>query len=274
MTHLVGKPFFTHLCLDTHRYTQVMLFCVYLYFLSAVLASENVALRKPARHISTYIHLYTSETADKAVDGNTDGNISHYSCTHSNDIYNTWWKVDLMGFYNITSVQLFTRTDCCWERLQNFEVRVSGTDPTTFPSGEGQQCIYYGNQVALTGTLLNCTRPITGRFVSVFKPADDVLTICEIFVFGAKLDTGTYELVQDNSRLNSSRVTSLTTASPFGCGVKCLSDVTYAAFNVMASGTRSQSGVTCELVCVTEWVTTMTLQAKTGWRAYKRLLEG
>ncbi|XP_025079426.1 fucolectin-like [Pomacea canaliculata] len=273
MTHLVAKPFFTHLCLDTHHYTQVMLFCMYLYFFSAVLASENVALRKPARHISTPAQYYNA-TADKAVDGNTDGDFYHNSCTHTSEFSNTWWKVDLMGFYNITSVQLFTRTDSYGERLINFEVRVSGTDPTTFPSGEGQQCVYYKSPVALTGTLLNCTRPITGRFVSVFKPANEVLTICEIFVFGTKLDTGTYELVQDNSRLSSSRVTSLTTASSIGCGVKCLSDVTCVAFNVMTSETSSPPGVTCELVGVTEWVTSMTLEAKTGWRAYKRLLEG
>ncbi|XP_025080330.1 fucolectin-like [Pomacea canaliculata] len=187
MTHLVAKPFFTHLCLDTHRYTQVVLLCMYLYFFSAVLASENVALRKPARHISTFTN-YPLATADKAVDGNTNGAFSNNSCTHTNEFYNTWWKVDLMGFYNITSVQLFTRTDARWDRLQNFEVRVSGTDPTTFPSGDGQQCVYYRNQVALTGTLLNCTRPITGRFVSVFKQANEVLTICEMFVFGTKLD--------------------------------------------------------------------------------------
>ncbi|XP_025080331.1 fucolectin-like [Pomacea canaliculata] len=184
MTHLVGKPFFTHLCLDTHRYTQV-LFCMYLYFFSAVHASENVALRKPARIISTS---YLYATADKAVDGNTDGDISHYSCTHTNDSYNNWWKVDLMGFYNITSVQLFTRTDCCPWRLQNFEVRVSDLDPTTFPSVEGQRCVFFSQQVDVAGTLLNCTRPITGRFVSLYKAADGALTICEIFVFGTKLD--------------------------------------------------------------------------------------
>ncbi|XP_025080132.1 uncharacterized protein LOC112555821 [Pomacea canaliculata] len=180
-----------------------------------------------------------------------------------------------MGFYNITSVHLFTRTEACSDRLQNFEVRVSGTDPTTFPSVKGQQCVYYRSQVSLTGTSLNCTRPIIGRFVSLYKLANDFLTIWEMFVIGTKLDTsGKYELVQDNSRLNSSAVTSLTTASRVGCGVKCLGDVTCVAFNVMASGTRSQRGVTCELVCVTEWVTNMTLSAQTGWRAYKRRLEG
>ncbi|XP_025079775.1 fucolectin-like [Pomacea canaliculata] len=273
MTHLVGKPFFTHLCLDTHRYTQVMLFCMYLYFFTVVLASENVALKKPARHIATSVEFYYG-TTDKAVDGNTDGIFSHRSCTHTDEYLNTWWKVNLMGFYNITSVQLFTRTDANSYRLQNFEVRVSGTDPTTFPSRDGQQCVYCRSQVALTGTLLNCTRPIVGRFVSLFKSANENLTICEMFVFGTKLDTGTYELVQDNSRINSSAVTSLTTASWIGCGAKCLSDVRCDAFNVMTSGPRSQPGVTCELVGVTQWVTNMTLEAKTGWRAYKRLVEG
>ncbi|XP_025079769.1 fucolectin-like [Pomacea canaliculata] len=268
MTHLVGKPFFTHLCLDTHRFTQVVLFCIYLYFLSAVLASENVALRKPARIISSAFPL---GTADKVVDGDTNGYFYHYSCTHTYEVTNTWWKVDLMGFYNITSVQLFTRTDCCSSRLQNFEVRVSDLDPTTFPSVEGQRCVFFSQQVALTGNLLNCSRPITGRYVSVYKPANDALTICEIFVFGTKLDfSGTYQLVQDNSRLNSSAVTSLTAPSRIGCAVKCTSDVTCLAFNVMASGTSSH-GVACELLGLAEF--SLTLQAHTGWRAYRRVVK-
>ncbi|XP_025079770.1 uncharacterized protein LOC112555552 [Pomacea canaliculata] len=178
---------------------------------------------------------------------------------------------DLMGFYNITSVQLFTRTDCCASRLQNFEVRVSNLDPTTFPSVEGQRCVFFSQQVDVAGTLLNCTRPITGRFVSLYKAADDVLTICEMFVFGTKLDfSGTYELVQDNSRLNSSAVTSLTVPSPIGCAVECTSDVTCLAFNVMASGTSSR-GVACELLGLAEF--SLTLQAHTGWRAYRRVVK-
>lgn len=68
-----------------------------------------MALNKPAQQVSVYV------AASKAVDGNTDGVFANGSCTHTqNPVENvTWWKVDLLGFYTVTSVEIFTRTDCC-----------------------------------------------------------------------------------------------------------------------------------------------------------------
>lgn len=82
--------------------------------MGVIAALENMALNKPAQQSSESL-LYTG-IAKKAVDGNTDGNFLHGSCTHTNELNlpnKPWWKVDLMGFYKVSGVEIFTRTDCC-----------------------------------------------------------------------------------------------------------------------------------------------------------------
>jgi hypothetical protein len=59
---------------------------------------------------------------DLAVDGNTDGNFWHGSVTHSNCQQGDWWSVDLGAPHIITGVTIYNRTDCCSERLGNFNV--------------------------------------------------------------------------------------------------------------------------------------------------------
>lgn len=73
------------------------------------------------------------------------------------------------------------------DNLQKFEVRVSSINSTTFPTTEGEQCAYKGTTLTFNRELLPCTRPITGRYVIVFKPANNFLTMCEVKVFGEKL---------------------------------------------------------------------------------------
>lgn len=63
--------------------------------------------------------------AARAVDGNTSGAWGGNSVTHTNPENNPWWEVDLGGVCDISEIKIWNRTDCCWERLQNFYVMVS-----------------------------------------------------------------------------------------------------------------------------------------------------
>lgn len=72
------------------------------------------------------------------------------------------------------------------ENFQNFEVRVSLRNTTTFPTSEGQQCAFQNTTIPATGALLTCSRPITGRYVTVYKPANHYLTMCEVKVYGER----------------------------------------------------------------------------------------
>ena len=75
-----------------------------------ILFIENVALGK-----KTYQHgTYMGWNSSRAVDGNPDQDGTYGSCAwaHNNDdVFKTWWNVDLGGTYNIKTIEVYFRTD-------------------------------------------------------------------------------------------------------------------------------------------------------------------
>ncbi len=84
-----------------------------------VAAVTNVAKGKHAEQSSTYS---TGGAASRAVDGNTNGEWSANSVTHTNYQKNAFWKVELGRGYQVSKVRIWNRTDCCTSRLSNFTV--------------------------------------------------------------------------------------------------------------------------------------------------------
>eukprot|EP00592_Proboscia_alata_P029000 CAMPEP_0194442526 /NCGR_PEP_ID=MMETSP0176-20130528/126179_1 /TAXON_ID=216777 /ORGANISM="Proboscia alata, Strain PI-D3" /LENGTH=974 /DNA_ID=CAMNT_0039268633 /DNA_START=53 /DNA_END=2976 /DNA_ORIENTATION=- len=66
--------------------------------------------------------------ASRANDGNTNGIWQGNSVTHSGNEREAWWKVDLQESFPIHTVKLYTRTDCCQDRLQHFQVQLLDSD--------------------------------------------------------------------------------------------------------------------------------------------------
>jgi hypothetical protein len=87
----------------------------------SVCRAVNAALRRTATQSSTH----GGGDASRAVDGNTDGDWTHNSVTHTESTPSAWWQVDLGAVTNIDHVVVYNRTDCCPERLTNFDVLVS-----------------------------------------------------------------------------------------------------------------------------------------------------
>lgn len=96
-----------------------------------------------------------------AIDGNTSGNYNHKSVTHTLAEPGAWWMVDLGAVYNIGSVRLWNRTDCCGERLSNFQLLVSE------------------NAIASDDP-----RAARGRYVRVQLMGKNYLSLAEVEVFG------------------------------------------------------------------------------------------
>ncbi len=87
----------------------------------------NMALRKPARQSSTSDS--GAAVADRAVDGNTDGNYVVGSVSHTNFQSDPWWEVDLGQDAWIHEVRVWNSVDAVPERLKDFVVVVSN-EPT------------------------------------------------------------------------------------------------------------------------------------------------
>ncbi|XP_046698549.1 uncharacterized protein LOC124381177 [Silurus meridionalis] len=124
----------------------------------------NVALGGIATQSSTGAPYY----ANKAIDGNRASNILSSSCTHTNNEYNPWWRVDLLDAYQINNIIVTNRGDCCPERLNGAEIQ--------------RECVIIPSIPA--GASVNYTCNMKGRYVNVIIPnIVQVLTLCEVEVY-------------------------------------------------------------------------------------------
>lgn len=141
------------------------------------IATRNLALSGTASQSSTLSNSY-NPIASKAIDGNTNGDFTGASVTHTNSEAQAWWQVDLGAVKNIASVKLYNRTDCCADRLSNFDVLIS-TDgnwasPSTFKS-------YVPGQAP---PQLSVPAGVAGRYVRVQLRGTNPLSLAEVQVFG------------------------------------------------------------------------------------------
>ncbi|MGJ8672285.1 galactose-binding domain-containing protein [Rubritalea sp.] len=92
--------------------------------------SSNLALGQSVTQSSTD----HEGVAERAVDGNTDGDWADGSVTHTESEANAWWEVDLGADIDIGDIVLFNRTNNSTKsRLSDFTVSViDSNDVTTF----------------------------------------------------------------------------------------------------------------------------------------------
>ncbi|XP_066269746.1 uncharacterized protein [Branchiostoma lanceolatum] len=145
-----------------------------------VVTERNVALNKKASQSSLFRSEYPAE---RAVDGNT-GTVLYprQECTHTDQEYEPWWKVDLGDTYVISHVTVINRGDCCGERLRNFMVRVGPFEDIR----ENPPCGDIYSETPSDGETIDvlCAEPISGRWVSVqLIGREDYLSLCEVQVF-------------------------------------------------------------------------------------------
>ncbi|APR82432.1 Endo-1,4-beta-xylanase [Minicystis rosea] len=134
----------------------------------------NLAYGKATSQSSTYTGSNASSAAASlAVDGNTNGNFQAGSVTHTNNDAQAWWQVDLGSSQAVGNVVLWSRTDCCSDRLSNFYLRVSD-DGVNW-----QSYAYPGTAPAQLTFAVNRT----ARYVKVQLAGQNYLSLAEVQVF-------------------------------------------------------------------------------------------
>ncbi|MCP4149534.1 MAG: hypothetical protein GY757_17440 [bacterium] len=130
---------------------------------------ENIALGKTASQSSNNF----STTGTEALDGNIDGDSSSGSMSHTHPDSPSWWQVDLGSSYALEEIRVYNRTDCCAERLRNFEIKISQDE-------ENWETILVPDQ-ALRPSYINVSGHI-GRFIRIQLTAVDFLSLPEVEV--------------------------------------------------------------------------------------------
>ncbi len=141
-------------------------------------SATNLALGQPATQNSTW----EAAVAPLAVDGDT-GSVTHTAGTAAQD----WWQVDLGRSTRIDLVQLWNRTDCCAERLNNFMLFTSANDMTgrTLDQLKADPAVT-ARQVGVSSITPTIGIPVgaTARFVRVQLIGTNFLSLAEVQVFG------------------------------------------------------------------------------------------
>nr|XP_033496803.1 uncharacterized protein LOC117266005 [Epinephelus lanceolatus] len=186
-----GLEDFLSLSRQTVGISRMMTLSVFLLLLlletCSVSTYENVALRGKATQSNRYEHAFGA--ASSAIDGNRESNFHSGSCTHTDEEYSPWWRVDLLESYIVTSVIITNRGDCCAYRLNGAEVHIGNSlqdNGAANPVAGRISSISSGQSFTLT-----FTDRVEGRYVTVVVPGHDkYLTLCEVEVYGYRAPTG------------------------------------------------------------------------------------
>ncbi|MFO0586933.1 MAG: FG-GAP-like repeat-containing protein [Polyangiaceae bacterium] len=117
----------------------------------------NLAQGKSATQSSDY---NAATIASVAVDGNTNGGLGNGSVTHTGGEASPWWRVDLGVTSSVGTIEIYNRTDCCFDRLSNFKLSVSN-------DGAEWQSWDYPGTPASASTVLSFPVNRPARYVKV-----------------------------------------------------------------------------------------------------------
>jgi len=124
----------------------------------------------------------TSKPASLAIDGDTNGSYFNGSVTHTEEVINNWWRLDLEADYNLTQIDIYNRTDCCNYRLEGTKVYVGNID-----SYDPTDYIQVGNTLTDTKTLQQLDFVARGRYILISqhdKNTATVLSLAEVEAYG------------------------------------------------------------------------------------------
>ncbi|SSC10332.1 discoidin domain-containing protein [thiotrophic endosymbiont of Bathymodiolus puteoserpentis (Logatchev)] len=148
----------------------------------AYASDYNLALDKPATESSTdtsSIPLF----AGHAADGNTDGEFLNGSTTLTKKEQGAWWQVDLGSEKKINKIIIYNRTDCCSDRLSNYQVSIS--NKADFSTHIYQQDFHVAPNPKKTIKLDAPGKQ--GRYVRVQLLDKNYLSLAEVQVMGIDL---------------------------------------------------------------------------------------
>lgn len=178
--------------------------------------------------------------AARAIDGNANGSFSANSVTHTLVESQPWWQVDLRRARRIGEVILHNRSDCCAERLSDFDVKVSEDLVTWYAVG------YAGSPSFPLRVPINKI----GRYVRVQLRGTNPLSLAEVEVYTTPENLALRRPAQQSSTLTGGdawRAVDGSTDAVFGNGsVSHTRQIDYtvpAWWEVQLDGVRAISGV-------------------------------
>ncbi|XP_030604708.1 fucolectin-1-like [Archocentrus centrarchus] len=142
---------------------------------------ENLALQGKATQSS----LYEFGFAYSAIDGNRNSKWEEGSCTHTNNNISPWWRLNLRKTHKVFSVKI-VNIDSDPQRLNGAEIRIG--DSLDNNGNNNPRCAVITGIAGGAVANFTCNR-MEGRYVNIVIPdREEFLTLCEVEVYGSRLD--------------------------------------------------------------------------------------
>jgi archaellum component FlaG (FlaF/FlaG flagellin family) len=102
---------------------------------------------------------------------------------HTNNEQGAWWQVDLGSRKKISQIIIYNRTDCCADRLSNYQVSIS--DKADFSTHTYQQDFHVAPNPKKIIQLNGSGKQ--GRYVRIQLLDKNYLSLAEVQVIGVDL---------------------------------------------------------------------------------------
>ena len=126
--------------------------------------------------VTAISQLGTDWEAWRLVDGVTSS-----QGAHTNSASNDWVMIDMQQTVFVAMVRIYNRVDCCWDRLNNFQIRVG--DSGTSAGSSNTACA--SNQPWFRGQK-DFTCVLSGRYLTLQQFNSLVMNVAEVEVYGLK----------------------------------------------------------------------------------------
>ncbi|XP_023266300.1 uncharacterized protein LOC111658116 [Seriola lalandi dorsalis] len=153
--------------------------------------TANSTLKGNTTQSSNYIDGTGTFSSDRAIDGNMS------TCAHTNKTVDSWWRIDLLGVYNISCIAIYN--------IKHNNANITGAQ------------IFIGNSREIhslnsteTNTHVNITKftmdrynyfhfngEAVGRYVLVFTPVTNFTVLCDVKIWGS-LKESPFLLISQN----------------------------------------------------------------------------
>ncbi|XP_059356893.1 fucolectin-5-like [Carassius carassius] len=119
--------------------------------------------------------------AAKAIDGIRYAPGEASSCSVTSHQLNPWWRLDLLDSYSISSVTVTNRGDCCLDQTTGVEIRIGNSLEN---NGNNNPRCGVTSSVPVGSSVSFSCGGMEGRYVNMYIPNIQHLTLCEVEVYG------------------------------------------------------------------------------------------
>ncbi|XP_057193123.1 uncharacterized protein LOC130556280 [Triplophysa rosa] len=143
-----------------------------------VYETENLAFKGTPTHSSTF----NDWDAENAIDGLRYGPDTGSFCSATTSESNPWWRLDLLDYYDISTVIITARPGCCEDQTNGAEIRIGNSLDN---NGNNNPRCAVTSGFLLGYTISYSCHGMVGRYVNVvISGSTSALALCEVEVHG------------------------------------------------------------------------------------------